>query len=234
MLPVLAAADVSMAASTLRAAADIAVSSISKATEPGSANGTLATAHARAAAVMSLITVRGSLLHTSAARHASAAAAQPEDDLDHTYEFVDAESGPMNEDFTPAQGQIPIGALAPSAEQKPEVDDTSSAPAQHTGDSQLAASGEREAESWQPSPEGLADGHHVSAAAAEHESMSRAQPSAAAIPEQELLKNSTPVNITSSGLTVARQHCLMVRFPILQHSEGHGLYPCAQLSAQLR
>jgi len=236
VLPVLAAADVSMAASTLRAAADIAVSSVSKATEPGSAKGTLAAAHARAAAVMSLITVRGSLLHTPAARASLAAATHPENDSDHTLDFVDAESGPMKGEITAAQGQKPTGAPAPSAEQKPEAEDRSSAPAQHTGDSVLAVSGEREAERWQSSPEGLADGHHTSAAgaaAAEHESMNSAQPSAVESPEQDQLKDSTPVNITSSGLAVARQHCLMVRFPTVQHPEGYGRDACVQLFVQL-
>ena len=72
MLPVLAHADLALAATTLSTTAEIAAEAASKAdSAPASAKGTIAAAHARAAAVMLLITCHGSLLQSEASLPAS-------------------------------------------------------------------------------------------------------------------------------------------------------------------
>ena len=72
MLPILALADLALAATTLSITAEIAAESAAKAdSAPAPANGSTAAAHARAAAVMSLITCHGSLLQSEASLPAS-------------------------------------------------------------------------------------------------------------------------------------------------------------------
>ena len=97
-LPVLAAADVGLAAATLKAAADIAIASVSDLATAGSANGASAAVHARAAAVMSLITCNGALLRSLASEGPAVPAAQPADGSERSgEELAELRSSPMQD-----------------------------------------------------------------------------------------------------------------------------------------
>ena len=223
MLPILAHADLALAATTFSIIAEITVESAAKAdSAPAAANGSMAAAHARAAAVMSLITCHGSLLQAEASlpaspihRGTSAEAEIPRDQ----------ESSQKQDTSMPAD--LDAGTSRPATDQ--HVTETGRQESVATSAQDRAAAGARShptveqhtAPERETPDHGSANGH-FSEPPGSHAAATEARPSTVAegttgqaspdIPgEQGSSRAASPAELAE-----ARGRCLLVRFHPLQ------------------
>ena len=229
VLPALATGNVSLAAATLRAAADIAVASVHGAVGLAPASGAITAAHARAAAVMSLITSHGHLLHALSSEESVVPAAQPAagSDQHQPYEGGDDTAPPeqaqshtgLMQDTAAAAAAASgdeAGTLPCSAEQPASTEEAAPAVQQDTDEPVLAVAETATEHVQVPPPEGqpdpapaqhegavtvtAPDGHDASTAGQRKQQEELPQQA-----EQDRHHSSTP-----TGAAEARQHCLTV------------------------
>ena len=217
VLPVLAAANLSLAAATLRAAADIAVASVSSTAGLESANGAMAAAHIRVAAVMSLITSHGHLLHTPASEESAVPAAQPvkgsAQDSGHAQSRGSLKQGSA---AAPAAPGDEAAALPHSVEQHASTEAAASAAKQDTDDPDLAVS-DNAAEDLQSSPpEGQVDAAVAAHGDAAGEDAPDSEVASTAGERQlqegfpERAEQEAHLSSVQAGVAEARHHCIMV------------------------